>query len=122
MGDTKSVLDQSIRILQGMIDIATHKGFLTTTMNLIHLLQMIIQGQWLDQSPLVNVPGFEDGEIIRRLAEMNIFYLPQLCSKTNDLKYFFEKELKYPMPIEDLQDMFKALEKVPMVEMKYSLA
>jgi hypothetical protein len=46
---------------------------------------MITQGQWLDQSPLVNVPGFEDGEIIRRLAEMNIFYLPQLCSKTNDL-------------------------------------
>jgi len=40
--DTKSVLDQSIRIIQGMIDISCHKGFLQTTMNLIHIIQMII--------------------------------------------------------------------------------
>ena len=36
--DTKSVLDQSIRVLQGMIDLSAHKGYLETTMNLIHLL------------------------------------------------------------------------------------
>lgn len=36
--DTKSVLDQSIRIIQGMIDICSHKGFLQTTMNLVHLI------------------------------------------------------------------------------------
>lgn len=42
--DSKSVLDQSIRVLQGMIDIATHKGALTNTVNLINLLQMLIQG------------------------------------------------------------------------------
>ena len=36
--DTKSVLDQSIRVLQGMIDIATHKGNFKTLQNLIYLL------------------------------------------------------------------------------------
>lgn len=36
--DTKSVLDQSIRVLQGMIDIATHKGSLKNALNLINLL------------------------------------------------------------------------------------
>ena len=36
--DTKSVLDQSIRVIQGMIDISAHKGYLKATMNLIHLL------------------------------------------------------------------------------------
>jgi activating signal cointegrator complex subunit 3 len=46
--DTKSVLDQSIRIIQGMIDISSHKGYLETAINLVHILQMIIQGQWLD--------------------------------------------------------------------------
>lgn len=46
--DTKSVLDQSIRIIQGMIDISSHKGFMQTTMNLVNLMQMIIQGQWID--------------------------------------------------------------------------
>lgn len=88
--DTKSVLDQSIRIIQGMIDICSHKGFLQTTMNLVHLMQMIIQGQWLDQSPLINIPQFEDGEIIRKLSKLGIFYLPQLISRTQgDIKRFF---------------------------------
>jgi len=59
-----------------MIDIASHKGFLNTAINLIHILQMIIQGQWLDQTPLINVPHFEDGEIINKLARLGIFYLP----------------------------------------------
>jgi len=36
--DTKSVLDQSIRVLQGMIDVAAFKGSLKTTLNLIHLM------------------------------------------------------------------------------------
>ena len=40
--DTKSVLDQSIRVVQGMIDVSTHNGYLATTLNLIHLLQMLI--------------------------------------------------------------------------------
>lgn len=54
--DTKSVLDQSIRVLQGMIDIATHKGSLQNALNLINLMQMLIQGQWLNQSPFLNLP------------------------------------------------------------------
>ena len=75
-----------------MIDIASHKGYLETALNLIHILQMIIQGQWLDQSPLVNVPHFEDGEIIRKLAKIGVFYLPQLVQKCldTDIKEFFD--------------------------------
>ena len=42
--DSKSVLDQSIRVLQGMIDVAAHRGYLNTVINCIHLLQMLIQG------------------------------------------------------------------------------
>jgi len=120
--DTKSVLDQSIRITQGMIDISSHKGYLTATMNLVHMIQMIIQGQWLDQSPLINVPHFEDGEIIRKLANVGILYLPQLIERCQgDIKHFFDQELKHRMPFEDLKDIYRAIEKVPLVEMKYSI-
>jgi activating signal cointegrator complex subunit 3 len=55
--DTKSVLDQSIRVLQGMIDIVTHNGNLRNALNLINLLQMLVQGQWLNQSPFLNLPN-----------------------------------------------------------------
>lgn len=41
--DTKSVLDQSIRILQAMVDIAAHGGWLATTLHVMHTLQMTLQ-------------------------------------------------------------------------------
>jgi hypothetical protein len=60
-----------------MIDVSAHKGFLNTTINLVHLMQMIIQGRWLDQSALINVPHFNDN-VIRKLARIGVHYLPQL--------------------------------------------
>lgn len=41
--DTKSVLDQSIRVLQAMVDVAANGGWLQTTLSVMHLLQMIMQ-------------------------------------------------------------------------------
>jgi hypothetical protein len=38
-------------------------------------MQMIIQGRWLDQSILVNIPHFDE-DIIRKLARMGVYYLP----------------------------------------------
>ncbi|KAG0485407.1 hypothetical protein HPP92_009486 [Vanilla planifolia] len=41
--DLKSVLDQSLRIIQAMIDISANSGWLSSTMNCMHLLQMVMQ-------------------------------------------------------------------------------
>lgn len=45
--DLKSVLDQSIRIIQAMIDISANSGWLSSTMTCMHLLQMIMQVEFL---------------------------------------------------------------------------
>lgn len=50
-----------------MIDVAAFKGSLKTTLNLIHLMQMMVQGSWLDQSILRNVPHFTD-ETVKKLG------------------------------------------------------
>ncbi|XP_034936753.1 activating signal cointegrator 1 complex subunit 3 [Chelonus insularis] len=54
--DLKSVLDQAIRILQAMIDIVAESGWLTSTLRLIQLMQMIIQARWIDESALTILP------------------------------------------------------------------
>jgi Sec63 Brl domain len=41
--DLKSVLDQSIRIIQAMIDICANSGWLMSALACMHLLQMIMQ-------------------------------------------------------------------------------
>ncbi|XP_059642764.1 DExH-box ATP-dependent RNA helicase DExH14 isoform X2 [Cornus florida] len=44
--DLKSVLDQSIRIIQAMIDICANSGWLSSAITCMHLLQMVMQGLW----------------------------------------------------------------------------
>ncbi|XP_048228570.1 DExH-box ATP-dependent RNA helicase DExH14 isoform X2 [Ricinus communis] len=47
--DLKSVLDQSIRIIQAMIDICANSGWLLSSITCMHLLQMVMQGLWFDK-------------------------------------------------------------------------
>ncbi|CAG2221545.1 ASCC3 [Mytilus edulis] len=42
--DTKSVLDQAIRILQAMLDVSADEGWLVTSLRIMQMVQMVIQG------------------------------------------------------------------------------
>ncbi|XP_022238465.1 activating signal cointegrator 1 complex subunit 3-like [Limulus polyphemus] len=57
--DLKSVLDQSIRILQAMIDVSADQGWLVTTLRVIGILQMVIQACWQTDSTLLSLPHIE---------------------------------------------------------------
>ncbi|KAG6635576.1 hypothetical protein CIPAW_11G052300 [Carya illinoinensis] len=59
--DLKSVLDQSIRIIQAMIDICANSGWLLSSITCMHLLQMVMQGLWFDKdSSLWMLPSMSD--------------------------------------------------------------
>jgi len=57
--DLKSVLDQSIRILQAMIDISAEAGYLVLCLRLVQLMQMIIQARWVTDPPVITLPDVE---------------------------------------------------------------
>lgn len=46
--DTKSVLDNSIRLLQAMVDVAADSGWLTTAIAIMNLVQALMQVLILD--------------------------------------------------------------------------
>ncbi|EEC18159.1 activating signal cointegrator 1 complex subunit 3, helc1, putative, partial [Ixodes scapularis] len=54
--DTKSVLDQAIRLLQAIIDIVGNQGWLCPALSGIILLQMIIQARWHTDNTLLTLP------------------------------------------------------------------
>lgn len=57
--DTKSVLDQSIRILQAMMDVSAESGWLATTLRIQQLIQMVVQAIWIDDPSVLVLPHFE---------------------------------------------------------------
>ncbi|KAK3015087.1 hypothetical protein RJ639_006649 [Escallonia herrerae] len=76
--DLKSVLDQSIRVIQAMIDICANSGWLSSTISCMHLLQMVMQGLWIDRdSPLWMLPSMTD-ELHTILVKNRISNVQQL--------------------------------------------
>jgi activating signal cointegrator complex subunit 3 len=61
--DTKSVLDQALRILQAMIDVAASEGWLAATLRIMSLVQMSIQGRWSSDSSLLTLPHVEERHV-----------------------------------------------------------
>uniref|UniRef100_A0A2Z5TZE8 U5 small nuclear ribonucleoprotein 200 kDa helicase n=1 Tax=Reticulitermes speratus TaxID=60591 RepID=A0A2Z5TZE8_9NEOP len=57
--DLKSVLDQTVRILQAMIDVSAERGWLATTLRTQQIMQMVIQARWVQDSPLLTLPHME---------------------------------------------------------------
>lgn len=55
--DTVSVLDQSLRILQAYVDVASELGFYSTVMTLIKCMQCVKQGYWYEDDPVGILPG-----------------------------------------------------------------
>lgn len=58
--DTKSVLDQSIRILQAMIDVVAESGWLATTIRIQLLMQCIMQARWQDDPVQMCLPNVDE--------------------------------------------------------------
>ncbi|CAI9757575.1 unnamed protein product [Fraxinus pennsylvanica] len=76
--DLKSVLDQSIRIIQAMIDVCANSGWLSSSITCMRLLQMVMQGLWYDRdSPLRMLPCMTD-DLINLLNQKGISNVLQL--------------------------------------------
>lgn len=55
--DTVSVLDQALRILQALVDVAAELGYMNVVMTLIQIMQCLKQRIWFDDSPSRALPG-----------------------------------------------------------------
>lgn len=81
--DLKSVLDQSIRIIQAMIDICANSGWLSSTITCMHLLQMVMQGLWYGKdSSLWMLPCMSD-DLLGFLNRNGVFAVQELLSLPN---------------------------------------
>jgi hypothetical protein len=69
--DTKSVLDQAVRVLQAMVDVCATAGWLETTLQVMTLAQMVSQGRYDSDSTLLNLPGMNNS-LLTALAKKKV--------------------------------------------------
>ena len=76
--DAKGVIDQSVRILQAMIDVAADAGWLATALGAMNLMQMVMQGRHARDPSLVTMPRV-DFDHAEKLAGRGVETLPHLA-------------------------------------------
>ena len=110
--DLKSVLDQALRVLQAMVDIASDGGWLCTALGTMRLTQMVSQGRFLDGPQLLDLPHMSE-EAEAALAARGVRYLPQLMlAPPQDVARY----LKGLLSERQLTSLLEAVSSLPAVE------
>ena len=114
--DLKSVLDQALRVLQAMVDIASDGGWLCTALGTMRLTQMVSQGRFLDGPQLLDLPHMS-AEAEAALAHRGVRYLPQLMlAPPRDVASY----LKGVLSERQLAALLEAVSSLPAVEVAVS--
>uniref|UniRef100_A0A914XKB1 Activating signal cointegrator 1 complex subunit 3 n=1 Tax=Plectus sambesii TaxID=2011161 RepID=A0A914XKB1_9BILA len=109
--DLKSVLDQGIRILQAMLDVAADQGWLNTSVNVITLLQMVVQARW-HTDPLLTCLPHVDAVVAEGLRPIETVPQLQVALAKNGVDFLL-KATRGQMGPDEVNSMAKAAQQWP---------
>ncbi|XP_072748400.1 activating signal cointegrator 1 complex subunit 3 [Anoplolepis gracilipes] len=117
--DLKSVLDQAIRIIQAMIDTVAERGWLTSTLTIMQLFQMIIQARWMDESAITTLPHIKK-EDLHLFSSLSIA-LPALCFNTRNHYNKLTKVLCREYSEEQIREIHEVIKNMPIISVDLTL-
>ncbi|EFP09045.1 hypothetical protein CRE_22485 [Caenorhabditis remanei] len=125
--DLKSVLDQCIRILQAMREMARLKNWLSATMNIVLLQQMCHSARWHDDHPLLCLPHLTHEDARSLGDQMTISQLQNLLEIEKSTSSEDPKMVKRAMKLlrestrldeSQMKEVLKSLCHWPIVQIK----
>ncbi|XP_061571388.1 activating signal cointegrator 1 complex subunit 3 isoform X2 [Cololabis saira] len=132
--DTKTVLDNAIRICQAMLDVAANEGWLVTAISICNLVQMIVQGRWLHDSSLLTLPHVEQQDLylFRKWADKKVKGnapgfsgavegLPELIASCGGKEGVFSAMLSPTLHPNQIAQAWGFLSHLPVLEVQLSL-
>ncbi|XP_013419499.1 activating signal cointegrator 1 complex subunit 3-like isoform X1 [Lingula anatina] len=127
--DTKSVLDQAIRILQAMLDATADQGNLIPALHVINLVQMVVQGRWAHESSLLILPHIHSYNLhcIRYVGDKTgkkrtaIESLPELMAYAEDRFELLLEMLEGEIERKEISQVYTVLQQLPVIDVKMTV-
>ncbi|XP_061631426.1 activating signal cointegrator 1 complex subunit 3 isoform X1 [Phyllopteryx taeniolatus] len=132
--DTKTVLDNAIRICQALLDAAANEGWLVTALSICNLVQMIVQGRWLHDSSILTLPHLEQQDLylVRKWSNQTrrgstgssngpIEGLPELIAACSGKESIFAAIVGHEFPSSHVTQMWDFLSHLPVLEVALSV-
>ncbi|XP_047413665.1 activating signal cointegrator 1 complex subunit 3 isoform X2 [Sciurus carolinensis] len=131
--DTKTVLDQALRVCQAMLDVAANQGWLVTALNITNLVQMVIQGRWLKDSSLLTLPNIEQHHLhlfrkwkpiikgSRARCRTSIECLPELIHACGGKDHIFSSMVEKELQATKTKQAWNFLSRLPVINVGISV-
>ena len=119
--DQKSVMDQAIRLLQAMLDVACDRGQLTNSLMITCLIQCVVQGRWLEDDPLMQLPHVT-GPVLKNFRGRSLPEVVATFHKHQNLDPTSKVNLnKYGLDMEEFTKIKQCLYQMPLLDVRLSL-
>lgn len=119
--DTISVLDQTIRVVQAMIDVSVFQGYYRLTRGLIDLLQCVKQAVWPTDSSLLCLPVITAKDVgSSKDLEQDDLNLLFKGKDHQQIEKFFAQSLKR-CSRDQIRTIIQVVEVLPLIEIGVSL-
>ncbi|AAS54603.1 AGR113Wp [Eremothecium gossypii ATCC 10895] len=112
--DMNNILAIAVPLVNGITDILSGDGRLSAT-TAMDLLQMLIQGCWDTDSPLVQVPSFNK-QILKKCAEYKVETVYDIMALEDD-----ERDNILSLPMEELNKVALFVNSYPNIELHYEM-
>lgn len=117
--DTRSVLDNSMRILQALIDISLERSWWKTCYSTMKTVQSLLQGRWEDDNTLMQLPHISSTNVALNIEKkMRVKGLKALVKKYNRDREDFVKVLEQEFGPQRTKDIARALAYMPDITVK----
>lgn len=128
--DLKSVLDQAIRIIQAMIDVASDNGSLSCALSSMALLQMVLQGRWYDDNHLLTLPYIKQQHLpLFRFSSVSLVdaspkpieTLPDLIEAVSSRYELLASVLREDLDENHIDEIFKTITGLPVLSVNAAI-
>ncbi|ESO12122.1 hypothetical protein HELRODRAFT_62279, partial [Helobdella robusta] len=126
--DLKSVMDQALRVLQAMLDMSAELNYLSTSLRVINLMQMVVQGQWVDDCSLLCLPFINNEnkhhfriELANSFKGCVVVGLADLMYVVDGWPNLIQKMLKPHFNSTQIDQIYKTVKQLPMMEIRFSM-
>jgi pre-mRNA-splicing helicase BRR2 len=114
--DQAALLPDATRLLRAMLDVISSNSWLAPAMATMELAQMVVQGLWNTDSPLLQLPHV-DKALASKLNKAGVQSIPDLM----DLEDQDRNTLLAGLGNKKLQDIAKACNSYPDIELKFQV-
>lgn len=123
--DQKSAMDNAVRVIQAMVDVAANNGHLYSALRCMTLMQCMVQACWWDSNSLLQIPNLTAEMLpVIRTECGGIEEAAQLANSPLSVLQKFQKVLERPMFGLQARDVNASMESVrglPLIDVRFTI-